>query len=1389
MENTQVEKINSSNRLKKTLSMCILGLFLFLILILVYEYFRIVPENVRFTNVTSTSVTVSWNTKSPISATAVYKKGDGGFINLFGIGKQVFYDTRDLVKAELKAVEQTSKNIAKSDDISVSMSEVKTEVKVTDKGKYYTHHVEIRGLDPETEYSFFVGDDLLYRAIKDVDGNTTVKTAKIAESVKTPVPAYSSVKDAQNKEEIKYSDLTPVNDGVVYVNYFDDLTGTASNQFSAVLNDDGNWYVDLSTAVDSDGNLFFEKYDTDAKNLKIIITVNAGPLGIWRQWQNAYTIAPAQETVLNMTNGVTDESMEGAVVKLSQNVNGVVKGIMAKEEECECKCSTNTDGTPNYRCPTGYDFNCNEGWSCATMNSVCTKYDSCTTDYCGTESGPTCYKEVTRIPQCPSCTPTCPSGFDWECPSGKECTTIKSSCTPQYNGKPCGPKKEGNTCYKVKETPPQQTCKGKIVSPYASKSSCIYYLSFSCSAPCYYVDGCDSGGDPHYIKCASTFCDNTGIPGLDCRKEPPQEDLKCENTNIKVGTYGYVNDKCKLCEWTVINNYGGYGLKLIDAEDINCSPDPKCGWNSGKSFANSTVLTSNLCSSGTPSPTTVRVIGGSYSWKCTQGTKEVSCSATVSSETPDQPQPEVPDACQEGTVNYDTTISAPVVCNGKEYVKLNGLCTKNGKTGYWNDKGDCYVASKDPELQEDPISEVSPEHYCWTKSGQFYFYDEATGDLYKCVNNILTGPLRNDESDLAKSCEAFATSQGSINSCDSGFLNLAEAFYCSYGGVYYYCKDSKWQNVNDINEEEDIIAGGIATISVGEECTGVNIPGGNVACRCTGNVIGDYSGTYSNRIINVGKWCLETPPAQCADTSLKNEGKVCDDSYASMKMVCKNGQCMATEYESDIPQINVKDRQPCANTACRCLDGPDDGRLIGRGQFCREISGSCGNYDVNLNKICNNSGNTCSSSGYCEGNKDLTYHNSYKIIKAGERCFYSSEEINNEIYGDDLEVDYGSCKCSDGPDSGKVVNVGKFCRNTASCRDLQDSYNTCIGEKNDEDDCIERVTNQVCNNDGKTCTFPTYECLGAVKSQLINKIPNSKEISFINKSVIDFKNFKVSAQTKTVNSQFIIDQQTGMFVNLPQGEYIFEYEGQQYYFEVTDPYGNKRVFIDKGLDGKYDEGTDILVSDLASIVQIEPIELRYTYVLKQGFNFVSFPFLVSNQEYRTAAGLLKKLNDVYKDTIYSIAKYDGSWKVVGQNEQLYSSNDFQLLPGQGYVIKAKDDVTIDIWGKPIKYDNDSPNAPVTLFKGWNLVGLYGSGIKQYTAKTLLEDINKYEKVDFNADNVSKWDSELQRYAGFQVSDKNGVPTEYGFDYPIYLLNSYFIRVQNGEGNWQPELAQ
>ena len=1272
MENTQVEKISkSSNKLKKTLSICILGLLLFLILTLVYEYFRIVPENVVFSNVTSSSVTVSWNTKSPMSATAVYKKGDGGFINLFGIGKQVFYDTRDLVKAELKAVEQTSKNIAKSEDISVSMSEVKTEVKVTDKGKYYTHHVEIKGLDPETEYSFFVGDELLYRAVKDIDGNTMVKTAKVAESIDTPVPAYSSVKDAQNKEGIKYTDLTPVKDAVVYINYLDDLTGTTSNQFSAVLNEDGNWYVDLSTAVDSEGNLFLEKYDTEAKNLKIIITLNVGPLGIWRQWQNAYTIAPAQEIVINMANGVTDGSIEGSVIKLSQSddtKNEDVKGVMAGP--CRCECSKNPDGTPKYRCPSGYDFNCDAGWNCTTVSSVCTKYDSCTTEYCGTQSGPTCYKEVSKT-KCNSCTPTCPSGFDWQCPSGKECTTIKSSCVPlDDNGNPCGDRIQGNTCYKVKKTPPQQTCKDKIVSPYATKSSCIYYLSFSCSAPCYYVDGCDSGGDPHYVKCSSNFCDNTGIPGLDCRKEPPQEDLKCENTNIKVGTYGYVDSKCKLCEWTVVNNYGGYGLKLIDAEDKNCSPDPKCGWNNGKSFPNGTVLTSNLCSSGTADSTTVRASGSRYSWKCKQGTKEISCSATVSSETPDQP--EAPIGCEKGTIQD----GGKKVCNGEEYVTIGYRCSSDSRVAngwyHWDENGDCVLYNcRSPYILingQCKLNEISVDMPCDANDDDVYWIHNKV--LYRC--NKVTykweeydpwGP----SNDLIK-CKSLASNQTTNISCYN------DGVRCIVEDKIYVCSNGSF--IEDTGQpgtgRSPIVFADLAKeISQGEVCKN-----GNKGCTCK----------YNDRILilSEAEWC----PEKC-----EKEGQVCSidgktcwwNTTASMQPA--HWACTGEIKITDDQLLDTLKREPCRHVSgnCKCKNGPDEGLVISSDQYCVEVK-DCNNDINNIGKICKNDGTTCA-------------------------------------------------KYDTGTASGGIG---------------------CVGDKP--------------VNDGQ-----------------LKEIIEKKVFSFnLN---VDFPQVLAQSQTNTRNSQFLIDQAEGMFVNIQDGQYVFEYEGEKYYFSINEMSGSAKVVIDKNNNQQYDEGTDILVSDLASTIQIEPIELKYTYVLKQGFNFVSFPFLVSNQEYRTAASLLKKLNDIYEDSIYSIAKYDGSWKVVGQNEELYSANDFQLLPGQGYVIKAKDDVTIDIWGKPIKYDNDSPNAPVALFKGWNLVGLYGTGIKQYTAKTLLEDINKYEKVDFSADNVSKWDNELQRYEGFQISDKNGVPTEYGFDYLINLLNSYFVRVQDGEGNWQPELAQ
>ena len=188
-------------------------------------------------------------------------------------------------------------------------------------------------------------------------------------------------------------------------------------------------------------------------------------------------------------------------------------------------------------------------------------------------------------------------------------------------------------------------------------------------------------------------------------------------------------------------------------------------------------------------------------------------------------------------------------------------------------------------------------------------------------------------------------------------------------------------------------------------------------------------------------------------------------------------------------------------------------------------------------------------------------------------------------------------------------------------------------------------------------------------------------------------------------------------------------------------------------------------------------------------NFVSLPFLLSEEYGRTASGLLQNLNEIHSNAIYSISKYDGTWKIVGQNVEVYDANDFQLLPGQGYIFKAKRDVKISLWGHPIQFETTEDSAAITFFKGWNLIGLYGNNIKQYTAKSLIQDINAYQPIDFTANNVTKWDAEVQRYEGLQLDIENGAEMEYGFDYNLNTLQGYFVRISEGTGNWQPSVRK
>ncbi len=1238
--------IKEKYRLKKVLKISVLSLFLFLVCILIYEYVRTKPYDIHFSNISSSSVTVSWNTKSPTSATVIPFEGKSILpIRLLCLFREKFFDTRDVSKAELEASKRTMKDISKREGIAVTMNDVHSEVKLQNRERYYTHHVKVNNLSPEKTYSFVIGDSLLFRIIESVDGFSTIKTLNSEENISTPVPAYGSVKDANNNQDIVYSELRPVKDGVIYLNFFDTTSGKSSNLFSSPLNETGNWYVDVSLARDSEGNNFLETYDSDDKNIKLQIKLDAGPSGNWEKYQNGYTIAPTSDTVINMPNAVDDNTVEEAVIKIESSKSQDVKGTMiALGRTCEC--------TNPHDCPAGYDFNCDPGWNCTTRNSVCTKYDSDTGDYCGTESGPTCYKEVSKIENCTpcTCTPTCPSGFEWNCPDGKECTTTKSSCTPKCDGEICGDKIEGSTCYKPKaDAPPPTTCKDRVIAPYATRSSCIYYLSFSCTAPCYFVDSCDSQGDPHYVKCAQTFCDNTGIPGLDCRKEPPQEDLKCQNTSIKVGTFGYDPlNKCKKCEWTTINSYGGYGLKLTNAEDSNCTPSPSCGYNNGKSFDKETGLTSNLCKTGIPSPSTVYSKKNNFNWTCISGNESTNCSANVNQEIAEPIVP--PQAnCKEG--EFSTPINNRLrVCNGvAQIVYVGEYCNKvvDNQIYEWDFSGKC-----------SPSSKCLSSNYCPAPKdcSKSYIFDPKTK---KCVdiNTPIKYPVLPIQEPLT---------EGETKCWESG---IGTKLYKADLNNTYACQNGTWKQLSNLALDS-------------KSCKELVI-GANNTCNFTGSFCYNTSDGITYK-------CQQSPvPAYSFWVPVNNLPNQINNPIVAveLKPIHSGEKC---EY---IP-VNTPQNMGISER-CYCLDGKDAGDSISDGEWCRDVGGDYGcSVSESDQIICDRDGTTC-----------------------------SEEENYTDIPGERIITNYWYCR---GPKKAMI-----------------------------KDNKLHKI--------------------------FANTIKNS------------FKLASANEPTGSILGEYIIDSTTGLFTNIQDGSYTFEYNGVYYAFNINHGIAPNQsetymVFIDSNNNGTFDDG-DINVTTLASTIDIVPTVQKYEYQLSTGFNFISLPFLIKDPEYRTAASLLKKLNEVYGDRLYSIAKYDSSWKVVTQNIEIYDNSDFQLLPGQGYIIKAKEDLTISLMGQPIKFESSSDNAPVTLYPGWNLIGVYGSKAKVYTAKTLLQGINSFEEIDFTSDIVNGWDQDAQSYEGFVLENTNGIESEYGFDFPINTLKSYFVRVADGKGNWQPSLAE
>ncbi len=349
-----------------------------------------------------------------------------------------------------------------------------------------------------------------------------------------------------------------------------------------------------------------------------------------------------------------------------------------------------------------------------------------------------------------------------------------------------------------------------------------------------------------------------------------------------------------------------------------------------------------------------------------------------------------------------------------------------------------------------------------------------------------------------------------------------------------------------------------------------------------------------------------------------------------------------------------------------------------------------------------------------------------------------------------------------------------------SCKRL-DRYGTRIGRVDcEEDNCDENMPIECSDNTKKCECFGKY-CIVYYARYTCETTTYNQRLDQIFENLISFSSPVFAQETTSIT--YSPENGTYVFPDV-EGQYRFIYENQEYVVNVTNTEAQYLIYIDQNGNEIYEEDFDVILAT-------DPIELEFsrtadvtTYDIKKGFNYVSFDFMPTDFD-PTSEGILTYLNNTYNNSFYSISKFNpatGGWDILGSRDgTTYGTANFQIAPGLGYVLRSSEKLSITIPGNKV-----ISKVPISLSKGWNLIALHGTETA-YTAQSLIKSIDDLADPDFDADNVTKWDSSKGRYEGLQVTtDDNGIDSVYGYDFTLYPLQGYFIRIMQGEGRWTPE---
>ncbi|HQG57863.1 MAG TPA: fibronectin type III domain-containing protein [Candidatus Dojkabacteria bacterium] len=234
-------------------------------------------------------------------------------------------------------------------------------------------------------------------------------------------------------------------------------------------------------------------------------------------------------------------------------------------------------------------------------------------------------------------------------------------------------------------------------------------------------------------------------------------------------------------------------------------------------------------------------------------------------------------------------------------------------------------------------------------------------------------------------------------------------------------------------------------------------------------------------------------------------------------------------------------------------------------------------------------------------------------------------------------------------------------------------------------------------------------------------------------------------------------QYEGMYTPSVEGyqttsKYIFYSPGQEV-----------KVFNDLNKDGIKQENEPIL--DTVT-VELES-QIHFTdYDMLKGWNLISIPMVISDANGRTIQDSQQLLTYFQSQDIpiMHISTYrDGKWMISSRRGDIPYGENFSILPGEAYFVKAESKISFRLNGHRF---TENPNYDLNI--GWNLIGI-PNPIKDMTADTLINNDNEILSSDI--DTVSKWEN--GQYKNYLSIDD----TDYGFDYKLFPNAGYFVRVK------------